>query len=180
MFVFFEQCLGILLCSTPDSYIPSLSLHRILILPERDKHKYCHNSCKENRFILLCFFLSLLTGKILIRFVLPTMLMPMPKKKEERANINTRFDLMKQKDIWLNRRVSRRKKWILQGNNLFDTETSFVYKSVWIILTTCVTRRRFFMAGRKEMDLTTGRPFGALFKFAIPVILGNLFQLKLK
>ena len=33
------------------------------------------------------------------------------------------------------------------------------------------------MAGRKEMDLTTGRPFGALFKFAIPVILGNLFQL---
>ena len=33
------------------------------------------------------------------------------------------------------------------------------------------------MAGRKKMDLTTGRPFGALFKFAIPVILGNLFQL---
>ena len=33
------------------------------------------------------------------------------------------------------------------------------------------------MAGRKEMDLTTGRPFGSLLKFAIPVILGNLFQL---
>ena len=44
-------------------------------------------------------------------------------------------------------------------------------------MTTCVTRRRFFMAGRKEMDLTTGRPFGSLLKFAIPVILGNLFQL---
>ena len=39
------------------------------------------------------------TGKILIRSVLPTILIPMPKKKEERANINTRFDLMKQKDI---------------------------------------------------------------------------------
>ena len=37
--------------------------------------------------------------------------------------------------------------------------------------------KEVFMAGRKEMDLTTGRPFGALFKFAIPVILGNLFQL---
>lgn len=44
-------------------------------------------------------------------------------------------------------------------------------------MTTCVTRRRFFMAGRKEMDLTTGRPFGSLLKFATPVILGNLFQL---
>ena len=33
------------------------------------------------------------------------------------------------------------------------------------------------MAGRKEMDLTTGRPFGSLPRFAIPVILGNLFQL---
>ena len=33
------------------------------------------------------------------------------------------------------------------------------------------------MAGRKEMDLTTGRPFGSLLKFATPVILGNLFQL---
>ena len=33
------------------------------------------------------------------------------------------------------------------------------------------------MAGRKEMDLTTGRPFGSLLRFAIPVILGNLFQL---
>lgn len=44
-------------------------------------------------------------------------------------------------------------------------------------MTTCVTRRRVFMAGRKEMDLTTGKPFGSLLKFAIPVILGNLFQL---
>ncbi len=33
------------------------------------------------------------------------------------------------------------------------------------------------MAGRKEMDLTTGKPFGSLLRFAIPVILGNLFQL---
>ena len=33
------------------------------------------------------------------------------------------------------------------------------------------------MAGRKEMDLTTGRPFGSLLRFAVPVILGNLFQL---
>ena len=33
------------------------------------------------------------------------------------------------------------------------------------------------MAGRKEMDLTTGRPFSSLLRFAIPVILGNLFQL---
>ena len=31
------------------------------------------------------------------------------------------------------------------------------------------------MAGRKEMDLTTGRPFSSLLRFAIPVILGNLF-----
>ena len=28
------------------------------------------------------------------------------------------------------------------------------------------------MAGRKEMDLTTGRPFGSLLRFAVPVILG--------
>lgn len=33
------------------------------------------------------------------------------------------------------------------------------------------------MAGRKEMDLTKGKPFGSLLRFAIPVILGNLFQL---
>lgn len=33
------------------------------------------------------------------------------------------------------------------------------------------------MAGRKEMDLTTGRPFDSLLRFAVPVILGNLFQL---
>ena len=29
----------------------------------------------------------------------------------------------------------------------------------------------------KEMDLTVGSPFWSLLKFAIPVILGNLFQL---
>lgn len=29
----------------------------------------------------------------------------------------------------------------------------------------------------REMDLTTGSPFWSLLKFAIPVILGNLFQL---
>ena len=29
----------------------------------------------------------------------------------------------------------------------------------------------------KEMDLTVGNPFWSLLKFAIPVILGNLFQL---
>ena len=28
----------------------------------------------------------------------------------------------------------------------------------------------------KEMDLTVGNPFWSLLKFAIPVILGNLFQ----
>lgn len=33
------------------------------------------------------------------------------------------------------------------------------------------------MAERKEMNLTLGKPFGALLQFAIPVILGNLFQL---
>ena len=33
------------------------------------------------------------------------------------------------------------------------------------------------MARSKEMDLTTGNPFRSLLKFAIPVILGNLFQL---
>ncbi len=33
------------------------------------------------------------------------------------------------------------------------------------------------MARSKEVDLTTGKPFQALLKFAIPVILGNLFQL---
>lgn len=33
------------------------------------------------------------------------------------------------------------------------------------------------MARSKEMDLTTGNPFWSLLKFAIPVILGNLFQL---
>ena len=33
------------------------------------------------------------------------------------------------------------------------------------------------MAGRKEMDLTMGRPCGSLLRFAVPVILGNLFQL---
>ena len=33
------------------------------------------------------------------------------------------------------------------------------------------------MARTKEMDLTTGKPFQVLLKFAIPVILGNLFQL---
>ena len=33
------------------------------------------------------------------------------------------------------------------------------------------------MARTKEMDLTTGIPFQILLKFAIPVILGNLFQL---
>ena len=32
------------------------------------------------------------------------------------------------------------------------------------------------MARSKEMDLTTGNPFRSLLKFAIPVILGNLFQ----
>ena len=30
---------------------------------------------------------------------------------------------------------------------------------------------------KKEMDLTVGDPFRSLLKFAIPVILGNLFQL---
>lgn len=33
------------------------------------------------------------------------------------------------------------------------------------------------MARSREMDLTTGNPFRSLLKFAIPVILGNLFQL---
>lgn len=33
------------------------------------------------------------------------------------------------------------------------------------------------MSKTKEMDLTTGNPFWSLLKFAIPVILGNLFQL---
>ena len=33
------------------------------------------------------------------------------------------------------------------------------------------------MARSKEMDLTTGNPVRSLLKFAIPVILGNLFQL---
>ena len=33
------------------------------------------------------------------------------------------------------------------------------------------------MSRSKEMDLTTGSPFWSLLKFAIPVILGNLFQL---
>ena len=33
------------------------------------------------------------------------------------------------------------------------------------------------MARSKEMDLTTGNPFRSLLKFAIPVILGNLFQI---
>ena len=33
------------------------------------------------------------------------------------------------------------------------------------------------MARSKEMDLTTGNPFRSLLKFAIPVILGNLFLL---
>lgn len=33
------------------------------------------------------------------------------------------------------------------------------------------------MARSKEADLTTGNPFRVLFKFAVPVILGNLFQL---
>ena len=33
------------------------------------------------------------------------------------------------------------------------------------------------MARSREMDLTTGDPFCSLLKFAIPVILGNLFQL---
>ena len=33
------------------------------------------------------------------------------------------------------------------------------------------------MSRPKEMDLTVGDPFRALLKFAIPVILGNLFQL---
>ena len=33
------------------------------------------------------------------------------------------------------------------------------------------------MSRSKEMDLTTGNPFQSLLKFAIPVILGNLFQL---
>ena len=32
------------------------------------------------------------------------------------------------------------------------------------------------MSRSKEMDLTTGNPFWSLLKFAIPVILGNLFQ----
>ena len=34
------------------------------------------------------------------------------------------------------------------------------------------------MSRSKEMDLTTGNPFQSLLKFAIPVILGNLFQEK--
>ena len=33
------------------------------------------------------------------------------------------------------------------------------------------------MARSKEADLTTGNPFRVLFKFAVPVILGNLFQI---
>lgn len=33
------------------------------------------------------------------------------------------------------------------------------------------------MSETKEMDLTTGSPFWSLLKFAVPVILGNLFQL---
>ena len=33
------------------------------------------------------------------------------------------------------------------------------------------------MARSKAMDLTAGNPFRSLLKFAIPVILGNLFQL---
>lgn len=33
------------------------------------------------------------------------------------------------------------------------------------------------MSNKKEVDLTTGSPFWSLFHFAIPVILGNLFQL---
>ena len=33
------------------------------------------------------------------------------------------------------------------------------------------------MSRSKEMDLTVGNPFRSLLKFAIPVILGNLFQL---
>ena len=33
------------------------------------------------------------------------------------------------------------------------------------------------MSKTKEMDLTCGNPFWSLLKFAIPVILGNLFQL---
>ena len=33
------------------------------------------------------------------------------------------------------------------------------------------------MSRSKEMDLTVGDPFRSLLKFAIPVILGNLFQL---
>ena len=31
--------------------------------------------------------------------------------------------------------------------------------------------------GAKEMDLTVGNPFLSIMKFAIPVIVGNLFQL---
>ena len=33
------------------------------------------------------------------------------------------------------------------------------------------------MATQNNMDLTQGKPFSVLLKFAIPVILGNLFQL---
>lgn len=33
------------------------------------------------------------------------------------------------------------------------------------------------MFGSEKMDLTSGNPFWALFKFAVPVIIGNLFQL---
>ena len=33
------------------------------------------------------------------------------------------------------------------------------------------------MSGSKKMDLTNGNPFWALFKFAVPVITGNLLQL---
>ena len=38
-----------MLCPAPDSHIPALSLHGILILPECSKHNSCHNSCKKDK-----------------------------------------------------------------------------------------------------------------------------------
>lgn len=49
---------------------------------------------------------------------------------------------------------------------------------IFIIAPAHVQRKREVQMSRsKEMDLTTGNPFWSLLKFAIPVILGNLFQL---
>ena len=68
-------------------------------------------------------------------------------------------------------------KYEFAGSLYGKSPVTEIYYMHYSVAADVMQGRGGIMEKRKEMDLTVGNPFRSLLKFAIPVILGNLFQL---